>query len=127
MQHASLMLGLCLLLSGNVAADKPPKPDGMSPGLAKHGGVPPGLAKKGGLPPGLAKKFGRNPPPHPYIAFEPGRVDRAWFLIDGRWILKQGFDAQVQVEVRQAVALPPVPPPVPLPSVGFALTVVLFD
>ncbi len=103
------------------------KPAGGPPGLAAKGGVPPGLAKKGGLPPGLAKKFGAAPPARAYVAFDPGRDDRAWFLIDGRWVLKQWFDALLRVEVRGAMALPAVPPPVWLPQVGVALHVVLFD
>ena len=127
MRFGLLLLALLLVDPGSAFADKPPKNDGTPPGQAKKGGVPPGLAKKGGLPPGLAKKFGAAPPAKAYVAFDPARDDRAWFLIDGRWILKQQFDSAVRVEVRGAMALPPVPPPVPLPSLNIALRVVLFE
>lgn len=97
------------------------------PGQARKNGVPPGLAKKGGLPPGLAKKFGRKLPPQPYIAFDPGRDDRAWFLIEGRWVLKTGLSGTLKIEVQESLKLPIAPPPVPLPKVGVDLHVVLFD
>ena len=118
---------IALLVAATPSAALADKPAGGPPGLAAKGGVPPGLAKKGGLPPGLAKKFGPAPPSRAYIAFDPGRDDRAWFLIDGRWVLKQGFDAALRVEVHGAIALPAVPPPVPLPRGGVALHVVLFE
>lgn len=118
---------IALLIAAIPPAALADKPAGGPPGLAAKGGVPPGLAKKGGLPPGLAKKFGAAPPARAYVAFDPGRDDRAWFLIDGRWVLKQRFDASLRVEVRGAMALPAVPPPVPLPQVGVALHVVLFE
>jgi hypothetical protein len=97
--------------------------------LAKHSGPPPGHAKKGGLPPGLAKQFGPTVPATAYIAVDPKYTDRAYFLIGGAWVLKQGFDSNVQVEVRSLMALPPapVPPPVPLPSVAVSFHVVLFQ
>jgi hypothetical protein len=96
---------------------------------ASHGGGPPGLAKKGGLPPGLAKQFGPTVPATAYIAIDPRHDDRAWFLIDGGWVLKQGFDSNLRVEVRSLMTLPPVPtpPPVPLPSVAVSFHVVLFQ
>lgn len=127
MRYGLLILVLFLLNPGSVFADKPPKGDGVPPGQVKKGGVPPGLAKKGGLPPGLAKKFGSATPTSAYVAFDPAHDDRAWFLIDGRWILKQQFDLNVRVEVRSAMALEPVPPPVPLPSLNIAFRVVLFE
>ena len=127
MRHVLLTLALLLVVPVGALADKPPKNDGAPPGLAKKGGTPPGLAKKGGLPPGLAKKFGATPPARAYVALDPARDDRAWFLIDGRWVLKQRFDDALRVEVRGAIALPAVPPPVPLPRVGVALHVVLFE
>lgn len=99
---------------------------GVPPGLAKKGGVPPGLAKKGGLPPGLARKYGRLPE-RPYVAVDPRHPDRAWFLIEGRWELRKGFDATLQAEVRDVLRLPLAPPPVPLPRVGVDLHVVLFN
>ena len=74
-----------------------------------------------------AERFRATPPARAYVAFDPGRDDRAWFLIDGRWVLKQRFDDALRVEVRGAIALPAVPPPVPLPRVGVALHVVLFE
>ena len=91
-------------------------------------GRPPGHAKHHGLPPGLAKKFGPSIPERCYIAVDPRYDDRAWFLIDGRWVLRQGFDPDVRVEVRQVMALPalPSPPPVPLPKLHVGLHVVLF-
>jgi hypothetical protein len=95
---------------------------------SKSGGVPPGLAKKGGMPPGLAKKFGPTVPAQAYVAVDPRYDDRAWFLIDGRWVLKQGFGSDLRGEVRSLMTLPPVPePPVPLPSVEVAFRVVLFQ
>lgn len=127
MRYGPLILALILVNPGTVLADKPPKTDGIPPGLVKKGDVPPGLAKKGGLPPGLAKKFGPAPPARAYVAFDPARDDRAWFLIDGEWILKEQFDSSLRVEVRSAMALSPVPPPVPLPSLNIAFRVVLFD
>lgn len=100
---------------------------GVPPGLAKKGGLPPGQAKKGGLPPGLARKYGTRLPEHPYVAVDPRFHDRAWFLIDGRWELRKGFDLGIQAEVRDVLRLPMVPPPVPLPHVGVDLHVVLFN
>jgi hypothetical protein len=96
---------------------------------ANNGGGPPGLAKKGGVPPGLAKQFGSTVPEKAYIAIDPRYDDRAWFLIDGRWVLKQGFDSDLRVEVRSLMTLPPIPapPPVPLPSVAVSFHVVLFS
>jgi len=101
---------------------------GGPPEHAKHSGGPPGHAKHGGLPPGLAKKFGPSIPERCYIAVDPRYDDRAWFLIDGRWVLRQGFDPGVRVEVRQVIGLPalPSPPPVPLPKLQVGLHVVLF-
>lgn len=110
---------------GGVRADKPKKKD-TPPGLAKKGGVPPGLAKKGGLPPGLAKKYGVVPE-RPYIALHPEYDDRAWFLIDGRWVLKGDFDKALRTEVREIRTRAPAPPPVPLPLVDVDLRVVLFE
>jgi hypothetical protein len=127
MRHGSLILALFLVNPVNSFADKPPKTDGGPPGQVKKGGVPPGLAKKGGLPPGLAKKFGAAPPALAYVAFDPRYDDRAWFLIDGKWMLRQHFDSGLRVEVRSAMTLPPVPPPVPLPSLDVAFRVVLFE
>jgi hypothetical protein len=100
---------------------------GVPPGHAKRDGVPPGLAKKGGLPPGLAKKFGPRVPERPYVALDPRRQDRAWFLIDGRWELRQGLSVGIQAEIRDALRLPAAPPPVPLPRAGVDLHVVLFN
>ena len=96
---------------------------------AKHAGVPPGLAKKGGLPPGLAKRFGPTVPAKAYVAIDPRYDDRAWFLINDRWVLKQGFEPDLRVEVRSLMALPPLPgpPPVPLPSSKVGFHVVLFN
>lgn len=127
MRYGSLILMSSLFAAASADADKPPTVDGTPPGLVKKGGMPPGLAKKGGLPPGLARKFGAAPPARAYVALDPLHDDRAWFLIDGRWILKQRFDSSVRVEVRSAMTLPSVPPPVPLPSLGIAFRVVLFE
>ena len=118
-----LILALALVVPAAAIA----QPHGVPPGQSKKQGVPPGLAKKGGLPPGLAKKYGAAPPARVYMAFDPARVDRAWFLIDGRWVLRRGFDAAVRVEVRDALSLPPVPPPVPLPTASVAFRVVLYE
>ena len=118
------IVALALIGPAPALADKPDK---VPPGHAKKPAVPPGLAKKGGLPPGLAKKYGAAPPARVYVAFDPARDDRAWFLVDGRWVLRQGFDAPVRIEVRDARLLPPVPPPVPLPSLSVAFRVVVFD
>lgn len=112
-------------------ADKPDKPgkggQGKPRHAQKHPGVPPGLAKKGGLPPGLAKKFGPRLPERPYIAFDPRFEDRAWFLIDGRWVLREGLTGSLRLEIRDSLKLPVAPPPVPLPKVGAELRVVLFN
>ena len=127
MRHLALLLALCLLNPLSAFADKPASVDGTPPGHARKGGVPPGLAKKGGLPPGLARKFGAAPPARAYIALDPARDDRAWFLIGGQWVMKQNFDSAVRIEVRQALTLPSVPPPVALPSASVAFRVVLFE
>lgn len=115
-----LMSGLLFITAAAPSAAAVPR------GQAKKKGIPPGLAKKGGLPPGLAKKFGSQIPERPYIAFEPGRADRAWFLIEGQWQLRTGLTGSLQVEIQNALKLPLAPPPVPLPKVGVDLHVVLF-
>lgn len=127
MRRRSAIIALLALAPVLAVADKPAKNNGTPPGLARQGGAPPGLAKKGGLPPGLAKKFGPAPPARAYVAFDPARDDRAWFLIDGAWVLERNFDASLRVEVRGAMALPAVPPPVPLPRLDVAFRVVLFE
>ena len=127
MRYGPLILVLLLANPGVAFADKPTRNDGTPPGQVKKSGVSPGLAKKGGLPPGLAKKFGPALPARAYVAFDPARDDRAWFLIDGRWMLKQHFDPNLRAEVRSAMAFAPVPPPVPLPSLSIAFRVVLFE
>ncbi len=128
MRYGFLILGVILLSPVSALADKPPQNDGMPPDLAKKGGGPPGLAKKGGLPPGLAKKFRPAPPQRAYIAFDPKRDDRAWFLIGDQWVLKQRFDPRLRVEVRRAMALPPAPPPpVPLSPLNIEFRVVLVE
>ncbi len=81
------------------------------------GGAPPGLARKDGMPPGLAMKLGRPRPRRIYVAFDPRRDDRAWFLIENRWVERADFDVALRLEVRQSLRLPPSPlPPVPPPS-----------
>ena len=119
---------LALLVISSVLAEPQGRghDKGVPPGLAKKGGVPPGLAKKGGLPPGLAKKYGRLPE-QPYVAVDPRYHDRAWFLIEGRWELRKGFDVGLQGEIRDVLRLPAAPPPIPLPRVGVDLHVVLFN
>lgn len=105
------------------------KHKGLPPGQAKkeHGDIPPGLAKKGGLPPGLAKKFGRRIPERPYVAIDPRHPDRAYFLLEGRWVLREGFSLSIQAEIKDVLRLPAAPPPVPLPRLGVELHVVLFN
>jgi len=120
-----LVVAFTLGVAGGALADKPKKKD-TPPGLEKKGGVPPGLAKKGGLPPGLAKKFG-HVPEKAYIAIDPDRDDRAWFLIDGRWVLEAGLEGSLRTEVKEIRSRPPAPPPVPLPLVDIDLRVVLFE
>jgi hypothetical protein len=122
-----LFLAAALATPAASAGGDRPQQKEAPPGLAKKGGVPPGLAKKGGLPPGLAKKFGAKVPEHPYIAFDPDRTDRAWFLVEGRWVLKEGFTSSLRLEVQDSLKRPPVPPPVPVPRVGIELHVVLFE
>jgi hypothetical protein len=117
----------CLLTGFLLLGANLPSPAATPPGQAKKKGVPPGLARKGGLPPGLAKKFGRQVPERPYIAFDPGRTDRAWFLIEGQWQLKTGLSGTLKLEIQDALKLPVAPPPIPLPKVGVALHVVLFQ
>lgn len=118
----------CLVVCGIATAPAPASAEVGAATLAKSEGGPPGLAKKGGIPPGLAKRFGQTVPATAYIAVDPRYDDRAWFLIDGRWVLQQGFDESVRLEVRSLLALPAIsaPPPVPLPSVEIAFHVVLF-
>lgn len=116
MKKITAFLLCTLLVSAPALAGGPKK--GTPPGQAKESGVPPGLAKKGGLPPGIAKKFGAKPPVIAYIAIDPRYVDRAWFLIDDKWTLKKGFDASLQIEIRDSLKLPPVPPPIPLPKLN---------
>lgn len=117
-----LLLGTTLLaMPQGHSQDK-----GVPPGQAKKGGVPPGQAKKGSLPPGLAKKYG-HVPERPYVAVDPRYPDRAYFLIEGHWELRKGFDVNLQAEVRDTLRLPSVPPPIPLPKVGVDLHVVLFN
>jgi hypothetical protein len=121
-----VIVSFALGAAAAVQADKP-KEKPTPPGLAKKGGTPPGLARKGGLPPGLAKKFGSQVPKKAYIAVDPHRDDRAWFLIDGRWVLKEGFEGTLRLEVAKVRSHPPAPPPVPLPVVDVDLHVVLFE
>lgn len=127
MRFVPMTLAVLLLSFPVLSFGDPPEEKGTPPGLAKKGGVPPGLAKKGGLPPGLAKKFGAHRPEKAYVAFDPLHEDRAWFLINGKWVLKKRFDASLRAEVRDALQLPLVPPPVPLPSFHVELRVVLFE
>ena len=123
-----------LALATVVADAKPPKDKkaksarSASSDPSGKDGTPPGLAKKGGLPPGLAKKLGPTRPEKVYVAFDRRYDDRAWFLIEGEWILKSGFEPSVRAEVTASLALPPLPapPPVPLPRIGVDLHVVLF-
>ena len=121
-----LIVAFALGAAGGAWADKPDKKKDTPPGLAKKGGVPPGLAKKGGLPPGLAKKYGVVPE-RPYIALHPEHDDRAWFLIEGRWVLRGDFDKILRDEVKEIRTRAPAPPPVPLPLVDVDLRVVLFE
>lgn len=123
------MLVATLILGGIALAPAPANAEGGAVLAAAKEGLPPGLAKKGGLPPGLAKRFGPTVPAKAYVAIDPRYDDRAWFLIDGRWVLQQGFDEGLRVETRSLMALPAIakPPPVPLPSAGVAFHVVLFD
>ena len=123
---ATLTVTLALAVAGVALADKPDQKKTPT-GLAKKGGVPPGLAKKGGLPPGLAKKFGERLPEKAYIAVDPRPEDRAWFLIEGRWVLKDGFSGSLRVEVGEVRLRTAAPPPVSLPDVGVDLHVVLFE
>lgn len=135
MRTSAFALTLILLLPLYAFADKE---GGKGHGHDKHHhkqhahgdkGIPPGLAKKDGLPPGIAKKFGAAKPERPYVAFDPRYDDRAWFLIEGRWVLKKHFDSALRLEVRQSFLLPPVPPPIPLPKISGSvdLRVVLFN
>jgi len=127
MRFVSSTLVIALLACG-IAFAQPPLNGSivLAAGAAAAGG-PPGLAKKGGIPPGIAKQFGATVPAKAYVAIDPRYDDRAWFLIDGRWVLKQGFDSNLRVEVHSLMALPAIPePPVPLPSLEIAFHVVLF-
>jgi hypothetical protein len=127
MRFVSSTLAVALIACGVAVANPTANATLVVIASPKAGGVPPGLAKKGGVPPGLAKQFGAAVPEKAYVAIDPRYDDRAWFLIDGRWVLRQGFDQSVRVEVRSLMTLPPVPePPVPLPSVNVAFRVVLF-
>lgn len=129
MRKAILLLVAGSIAGGLATASVPPAPEMGSVLLAKHEGTPPGLAKKGGIPPGLAKWYGPAVPARAYIAIDPRHDDRAWFLVDGGWVLHEGFDQSVRLEVRSCMNLPlaPQPPPVPLPSVAVGFHVVLFN
>ncbi len=123
MKQAVVVLSLMLFVSPLMAHHEghegnEGKGKGTPPGHSKNSGTPPGLAKKGGVPPGLAKKFGTRLPPVAYIAIDPKHDDRAWFLIDNKWVLKTGFDDPLKLEVRDILKQPPLPtpPPVPFPK-----------
>jgi hypothetical protein len=133
MKQAAVMLTILMFVSplmahheGNEGHEG--KGKGAPPGQSKQQGTPPGLAKKGGMPPGLAKKFGTKLPPVAYIAIDPKHDDRAWFLIDDKWVLKSGFDTPLQQEVRDTLKLPslPTPPPIPLPKLPDPLHIFSF-
>jgi len=125
MRFVSSTLVIALMASG-IAVASPPANAMLVMAVAAEKGTPPGLAKKGGVPPGLAKQFGAAVPAKAYIAIDPRYDDRAWFLIDGSWVLRRDFDSAVRVEVRSLKTLPPVPePPVPLPAMDIAFRVVL--
>ena len=100
---------------------------GAPPGLAKKGGVPPGQAGRNVLPPGLAKKYGQPVAGPVYVAVDPRYDDRAWFLVDRRWVMREHFDAAARAEVRLAMHYATVAPPVPLPRARIDLRVVVFD
>jgi len=99
------------------------------PGLAKKGHVPPGLAKKRGcLPPGLAKKAGARSRCNLYMAVDPRHDDRAWFLIEGRWILRE-LDDLARGDLKAQLALhveSPPRPDTPLPNVSVDLRLMWF-
>ena len=129
MRFTCSILMAALLCCGLTLA-KVPAGGGAAAALeAKHAGTPPGLAKKGGLPPGLAKQFGTTVPDKAYVAVDPRYDDRAWFLVDGRWVLRQGFDPDLRLEVRSVMTHPSiaVPHPVPLPAAAVSLHVVVFE
>jgi hypothetical protein len=137
MRRTALLVAVALAalsLAAPVAGAEPPKEKQAKSSSSKAGGperkrgTPPGLAKKGALPPGLAKKLGPAPREKVYVAFDRRHDDRAWFLIEGEWILKSGFEPSVRSEVRASLTLPPfpAPPPVPLPRIGAELHVALF-
>jgi hypothetical protein len=125
--NASILVA-ALMSCGVALATQPANTGRGAAPAAESGGTPPGLAKKTGIPPGLAKRFGPTVPATAYIAVDPRYDDRAWFLIDGRWVFQQGFDQDLRVEVRSLMTLPPIPgpPPVPLPKMEVVLRVVLF-
>ena len=128
MRIIASLLAAALMSCGVALASLPANVGHGAVLAAAPGGTPPGLAKQGGIPPGLAKRFGPTVPTKAYVAVDPRYDDRAWFLIDGRWVLQQGFDQDLRVEVRSLMTLPPIPgpPPVPLPKVEVALRVVVF-
>ena len=104
MRFVSSTVVVALLACGVAVANVPANGSLVIAASAKSGGVPPGLAKKGGVPPGLAKQFGATVPEKAYVAIDPRYDDRAWFLIDGSWVLRQGFDPNVRVEGRDEQA-----------------------
>jgi hypothetical protein len=128
MRWQASILVASLVCCGVALATQPANTGHAAARSADSPGAAPGAAKKNGLPPGLAKRFGPAVPTQAYVAIDPRYDDRAWFLIDGRWVLQQGFDQDVRVEVRSLMTLPPIPgpPPVPLPKVDVELRVVLF-
>lgn len=85
-----------------------------------------------GLPPGLAKKLGPTRPTRLYVALDPRWDDRAWFLLNERWVLRSLPEASLRREVRALLDFgplpaPPLPPPIPLPRLGVELRLWLFD
>lgn len=124
-----LLVAIVAALSSGFAEAKAGTAKSTPPGLAKKGGVPPGQAKRGCLPPGLARKFGSKAPCGAYVAADPKVPSQAWFLIEGEWVLRTGFEASVQAEISSALKLalpPPPPPPIPLPKIAGTVEILLF-
>ena len=108
MRKSFLLLLLALVAASPLAA--------KDHGKHKHHAKQVVVVSPAGLPPGLAKRFGRPVPQRVYVAFDPRNEDRAWFLIDNRWVEYRDFDAPLRVEVHNSLRMPPVPlPPVPPP------------
>ena len=130
MRKTLALLAVLVLCAGAADARRHGKPDKHHKKATHHTVVHQVVHHHGhsGLPPGLAKRlvFAQSAPR--YVVFDPRYDDRAWYLVDNRWVLLRGFDTNVRREVHQLLVSPyvPLPPPIPLPVPHVSLRVYLF-